>query len=369
MAIIVVSRLNLVRDYAFCIKDSISNIFLTSNLLSWPHNICIYGTHRKIKFMMKLKIWGSRGSIPSPLTPREVEQKVINNLQDFCNSPYFADKNLAQFLSTRTLAFKSTFGGNTTCVEISHDTQSLIIDGGSGLRLKGIELMAGDCGKGKGEVHIYQTHFHWDHLMGIPFFIPLFVPGNNIHFYSVDPKLEEAIKLIFTKPYFPVPFTALGAKVHFHQLKPREKNIINGLEVTPYLLDHPDPCWGAKVSDGKKNYAHVVDNEGKRVKEAALGADFPLYQNIDLMYFDAQYGFSDMLKRVDWGHSSSFIGMDMAFREKIKKVIFTHHDPMASDLDLNRMLESNVAYYQSQISQQDHRFQWEFAYDGMEAEV
>lgn len=317
---------------------------------------------------MKLKIWGSRGSIPSPLTPAQLEKKIEENLQSFSTSAHYSSKNVSAFLAEQKISSGTSFGGNTTCVELKSDT-SLIIDGGSGLRLKGNELMAGDCGKGKGVVHIYMTHFHWDHLMGIPFFVPIFIPGNEIHFYSVDPNLESAIKLIFTKPYFPVPFAALASKIHFHQIPAREKTMINGFEVTPYKLDHPDPCWGARIVKDGKSYAHVVDNEGKRVSRESMDIDLPLYQNIDLMYFDAQYSFDDLLKNVDWGHSSAFIGMDIAFRESIKKVIFTHHDPMASDEHLLKMQEVDRDYYDELCKHSSHRFDWFFAYDGMEIEI
>jgi phosphoribosyl 1,2-cyclic phosphodiesterase len=318
---------------------------------------------------MKLKIWGSRGSIPAPFTPLELEAKVEKYLRNFCHSSFYASQDIKAFIDHEQISKGKTFGGNTTCVELKAGEQSLIIDGGSGLRLKGNELMAGPCGRGQGEVHIYMTHFHWDHVMGIPFFVPIFIPGNQIHFYGVDPKLEEVIKLAFTKPYFPVPFSALASKIHFHQLSPRQSTLIQGFEVTPYKLDHPDPCWGAKISHDGKNYAHVVDNEAKRVSVKDLGEDLPLYQNIDLMYFDAQYGFDDLLKKIDWGHSSSFIGMDLAFREKIKKVVFTHHDPMASDEQILKMMRSNNEYYKMQKPTYKNDFEWCFAYDGLEIDI
>ena len=318
---------------------------------------------------MHFKIWGSRGSIPAPLTPKDVEEKIHTTLELFSNSQFFANKDIETFLKRSLLSNRSTFGANTTCVEISQNNQSLIIDGGSGLRLKGLELMKGDCGKGKGEVHILMTHFHWDHLMGIPFFIPIFVPGNNIHFYSPDPMLGEAIQMVFTKPYFPVPFSALGAQVHFHHLDLYKKKQLGEFAVTSFKLDHPDPCFGYKIEAQGKSYAHVVDNEAKRIGRNALAEDLPLYQNIDLMYFDAQYGFDDMLKKVDWGHASSFLGMDIAFREKIRKIIFTHHDPMASDKALEQMIVVNHEYYKSQAKDYDSQFEWDFAYDGMECEI
>jgi len=77
-------------------------------------------------------------------------------------------------------------------------------------------LMKTSCGQGKGEVHLFFTHFHWDHLIGLPFFTPIFIPGNQIHVYSVQPELQDVFKVLFKKPYFPVPLEALGSKIHYH---------------------------------------------------------------------------------------------------------------------------------------------------------
>lgn len=317
---------------------------------------------------MKIKFWGTRGSIPSPKRPIEEEEKIIKILQDF-NS---LDTSVEKYLKDLPRHIKSGYGADTTCVQVSENSKSFYIDAGSGLRHAGIELMSGYCAKGSGEVHIYFTHFHWDHLLGLPFFIPLFIPGNTIHLYSADPFLEEAIRTIFKKPFFPVAYEHLGASIFFHSLRPRENNVINSISVTPYLLDHPDPCWGLKVTskDGK-TYSHCVDNECKRVSATDLDQDLPLYQDLDLLYFDAQYTMQNLLEKVDWGHSSSFIGVDIAMRENIKKIIFTHHDPMNSDEQIEKMKKETKKYFQMMEKEiKGHTdLEWEFAYDGMEIEL
>ena len=138
-------------------------------------------------------------------------------------------------------------------------------------------------------IHILMTHFHWDHLIGLPFFSPLYQSQATVHFHCVQGFCEEALHTVFKKPFFPIPFKYLKSSIHFHQLKPREVNEVNGFKVTPYQLQHPDPCWGFKVEKNGKVYSHCVDNEGQKMTREDLGLDLPIYQGVDLCYFDAQY--------------------------------------------------------------------------------
>jgi phosphoribosyl 1,2-cyclic phosphodiesterase len=314
---------------------------------------------------MKIKIWGSRGSIPSALEPKQLENRITDVVKLYSEQKF----DVEEFLKTLPRHLFGGFGGNTTCVEVTHGSHQLIIDGGSGLRNCGINLLSGPLGKGQGKVHIYMTHFHWDHIMGIPFFIPIFIPGNEIHFYAVDPNLAKHIELIFTKPYFPVPFKALGAKIVFHTVAPREAFMMGEMKCTPYLLDHPDPCWGLRIEAGGKSFGHCVDNEATRMSQAKLGPDLPFYQNLDLLYFDAQYSLQEQIDRVNWGHASSQVGMDIAIREKVKKIIFTHHDPMAHDQKIKSFIDNTREYAKYLKENNEGEIQWDFAYDGMEIEL
>jgi hypothetical protein len=108
--------------------------------------------------------------------------------------------------------------------------------------------------------------------MGLPFFFPIFIPGNTIHFYSVDPILEASIKLML-------------------------KNLNSQLSTS---LITQIPAGGLKVDSEGKSYSHYVDTEGVRISHSKLGEDLHLYQDIDLLYFGAQYSFNDHLKRIDW---------------------------------------------------------------------
>ncbi|WP_295899360.1 MBL fold metallo-hydrolase [uncultured Bdellovibrio sp.] len=264
------------------------------------------------------------------------------------------------------------YGAATTCVEVQSQKSQLIIDGGSGIRNLSEKIMTGTTGRSKGPFHIFMTHFHWDHVIGLPFFTPHFIPGCEVHYYAVQPELEKLIRGIFCRPYFPVPFEALKAKIVFHVLEPRKPYKLDDFTITPYKLDHPDPCWGLKVESGGKTYSHCVDTEGTRITREELGEDLPLYQNIDLMYFDAQYTLPELAEKANWGHSAAQVGLDIALREGIKKILFAHHDPGARIEHVLELKRQTREYYESRESQNSGTqpsVAWDFAHEGLEIKL
>jgi len=323
---------------------------------------------------MKIKIWGARGSLPSPHTPQVIENRIKDLLERFQVAGQ-SRESAGLFLEQLGREHLGGFGGNTSCVEVSSGKDRVIIDAGSGIRLLGYELLKGPCGKGAGEVDLLFTHFHWDHLIGLPFFVPLFLKGNTIRAHAVQSEIHQIFPIIFRKPYFPVPFEALGAKIETRTLSPRAPKQFGELKVTPYLLDHPDPCWGFKIECGGKTFSYCVDTEATRVGRDELGEDLPLYQGVDLMIFDSQYTLSEVVEKVDWGHSSATIGLDLAMREKIKKIVFVHHDPAASDQKIADAKAEADRYYRSQLKQAKgaghplHEVEWDFGFEGMEFEL
>lgn len=320
---------------------------------------------------MKTKFWGVRGLLPVAPPPQGIVNDFRNLFYHFFSQGYSNLKDVDLFLGQHKVTAIGGYGSCSTCVEILTPQVQIIIDAGSGIKRLGDEIMGGGiAGKGQGVYHILLTHFHIDHLLGLPFFTPIFIPGNEIHFYAVQEELPAAVKLMFTRPYFPVDFSSLAAKIHFHKLEPRQTFTIGDVEVCPFLLDHIDPTWGFKLTREGKTYAHCSDTESTRLNYTDLGPDLPLYQNIDLMYYDAQYPIGKAIDSTMGGHSSSHIGLDLAMKMGIKRVLFGHHDPDATTTDIQLLEKETQSYYISKLenahSQQQtvHPVQWSFVYEG-----
>jgi phosphoribosyl 1,2-cyclic phosphodiesterase len=320
---------------------------------------------------LKVRFLGVRGSLPAPHDPREIELRIRDSLEDFFDSGFNSRVDIDTYLSALPIERYGGFGGNTPCLEVYTESTSLLIDGGSGICKKGYELMQGPCGKGKGEIHLLMTHFHWDHVIGLPFFVPLFIPTNKIHIYSVQPEAEENISILFRKPNFPVSYGHLGAEFEYHVLEPRKPVSIGDIVFTPYELDHPDSCWGYKIESQGRVLSHCVDTECKRSSREELGPDLPLYQNINLMIFDAQYTLSQAIEKINWGHAAATIGLDIAMSENVDRIIFMHHDPAASDEKIARAARQAKQYEEYSIQQSKQadvplrRVNWSFAQEGM----
>lgn len=337
-------------------------------------------TGKKSNSQFKAKLWGVRGSLPTPSSLDELQNKMKSLLTEFASRQLpnsVANHNeIDAFLGSMPRHQTIGYGGNTPCLEVYSDQHQIIVDGGSGIRLLGYELMKGPCGKGKGKVDLLFTHFHWDHLMGLPFFAPLFIPGNEIHVYAVQPELRDVFRNLFRKPYFPVELEKLGSQLFYHQLEPRRPVRFGDLEITPYQLDHPDPCWGFKFERGGKALSYCVDTECKRVSRTELGPDLPLYQGVDTMIFDAQYTILEGLEKVNWGHATAPLGLEIAMREGIRRVIFIHHDPASSDKKIAEAESQARDFYlekmkqtRSSTEQPPFAVDWFFGFEGLEIEI
>jgi len=183
---------------------------------------------------MKVIFWGTRGSLPTPLNGKALRKKLVNALVKGAgknlDTPQKADAFCEQELS---FAEGSTFGGNSSCVQVDvGGPDYLICDLGSGVREFALAAIAKHSPKQPQTYHILVSHVHWDHIMGFPFFIPCFIPGNRIILYSCHAKLEQAIRGQNHEPCFPVEFESLGAKIEFVTLETDKPYDICGAKVT-----------------------------------------------------------------------------------------------------------------------------------------
>lgn len=324
---------------------------------------------------MDIKLWGTRGSLSTPSSPDCLEQRIHAVLTGFFAAGHQSAAEIEPYLASLPMCRYGGYGGETSCAEVRTPKQQIIIDAGSGLRSLGYQLAKGACGLGQGEIHLLFTHFHWDHLAGLPFFLPLFIPGNLIHVYAVQPELPEVFRTVFQKPYFPVPLEQLDAQIKYHQLLPRQPRQLHDMTITPYAMDHPDACWGYRIEAAGKVLAYCVDHEAKRISRAELGADLPMYQNVDLLVADAQYTLLEATERVNWGHGAAPDVLEIAMREGIKRVLFVHHDPAAADDKIAAAEQQARGFYEKQLQMNPgtalklHPVDWCFARDGMQVTI
>ena len=229
------------------------------------------------------------------------------------------------------------YGGNTTCLEISSRApdEPVLIDCGTGGRDLGIDLMARDRPL---RIHILLTHFHWDHIQGIPYFAPLFDDGMEVVFYANRP-VEETRRHLERQmgdPFFPLSLEQVRARAEFRQIERGRRFQVAGLDATCFPLNHPQGAVGYRLESHGAVLAHACDHEhgdleiDAAVREAANGAD--------LFVMDAQYTPEEYRVKAGWGHSTYAHAAEVATAAQVRRLALFHHDPLHDDSFLDAKL-------------------------------
>jgi len=313
-----------------------------------------------------IKVWGVRGSLPAPMTTEQLQEKLFQALSGAKGVNLDNPVEVQAYLARLPAGIRSVVGGNTTCIEVDTGSDIIIIDSGSGIRALGINLMAREFGRGQGVAHIFFTHAHWDHLMGFPFFAPAYVPGNKLIFYAVGFDPQQVLAHQQTAPrYFPTPPNAMPADKRFVQLREGETVLIGRTVVSNLQLDHPGISHAYRFDDGESVFVCASDAEYKSLNEASLQKYVDFFSNADALVFDSQYSLRDVfLSRADWGHSSAIIGVDIAERSGVKKLVTFHHDPTHSDQQVYNIAASARDY--SLVNKIPSNLEVIVGYEGME---
>ena len=250
------------------------------------------------EFSMKVKFYGTRGSIP------------------VC-APDFQE-----------------FGGNTSCLTISIPDKNIlsIIDAGTGIRNLGKEMMADPNGLPK-EITIGFSHFHWDHIQGFPFFTPAYIPDVNINLLMMGRNWDvEKLKNIMIDQmggaFFPVEMEDMGAHFNFLTVGRKVAQHSSQMSVTARLHSHPGGAYGFRIERLGKVLTIITDIEHDNGIDPET---IELAKDADLLIHEAQYTTAELATRKGWGHSSFEQAIQVAQQAGVKHLIMTHHDPDHND--------------------------------------
>lgn len=258
-------------------------------------------TSSKTEFIVEF--WGVRGSIPTP--------------------------------GSKTVRY----GGNTSCVEMRLGETRLIFDGGTGLRVLGLNLLK----QMPIEAHIFFSHTHWDHIQGFPFFVPAFVPINKFHIYgAIAPDgatIKDCLSDQMVHPNFPVPLQVMGSEMKFYDFIGGDTVKVNDVEIETAPLNHPNFATGYRVSWQGKTVVYCPDTEhyedrfDKNVLHLARKADLLIY---DATYTNAEY-YNIESPKIGWGHSTWEVGVEIAKKAGVKQIAMFQHDPSHNDQFLDQV--------------------------------
>lgn len=272
---------------------------------------------------MKIRFWGVRGSIASP-GPRTVR-----------------------------------YGGNTTCIEVRSDANELIVlDGGTGIfqlaqtLFKEMPLTA----------HVFITHTHWDHIQGLPFFIPLFIPGNVVRIHGAydivaGAGIEQVMEVQLQYSYFPVREAEMKARIEYETLTVGEPFQVGDATVTSFMLNHPVINLGYRVDCNGKSMFFTGDHEPwqniydpadpeyaeyQRIVDEKQDAFIEFIRGVDVLVADSSYTVGEYPSKKGWGHGTFDTSIQLGKRAGAKRVVCTHHEPTRFDDDLERVFQEAI---------------------------
>ena len=235
------------------------------------------------------------------------------------------------------------YGGHTSCVEVrGRDGATLVLDAGTGAGPLG-KLLAAE----RGRVDLLLTHLHMDHIQGLGFFAPLFIPGREVHIWgppSTTETLWGRLARYMSPPLFPVRLRDLGCNLTVHDVDDRHSFCVGDLEVESAMIIHPDGAVGYRITERGRSVAFLPDHE------PAIGSQsFPegpewtsgyeLCADVDLLIHDAQYTDDEYEQRVGWGHSTFDQALAFAELVRARHLVTFHHDPSHSDAMLDDLAD------------------------------
>ncbi len=234
-------------------------------------------------------------------------------------------------------------GGNTSCVEVRAGAQTMIFDAGTGLRALGDELLR-ETNEAGNPPRLLLSHLHWDHIQGLPFYVPLYVPGRELEVYGPrdgEGSLESVLRTQMMPPAFPVRFDELRSRIALHEIADGATLRFGDVVVTAARLNHPGGVLGYRIEHAGRSVVYATDTEhyscvDPKLAKLAHGADVLIY---DAMYTPEEYRGDVGSSKVGWGHSTFEAGAQVARHAGVSRLVLFHHDPARTDSGVDEIVD------------------------------
>jgi len=259
---------------------------------------------------VRIVFWGVRGSIPSP---------------------------------GKDTVF---YGGNTPCLQVVlDDGTDVILDAGSGIRELGRQMMER---RHKTDAFLLFSHYHWDHIQGLPFFTPGYIKGNKVRAYGVPGPASFVLQVLsrqMEQPFFPVSLNNTFPMLDFYDLPGGHLDLGSG-RVNYLRTNHPDFCATYRFEEKGRSFVYFTDNElFPPDKPQTLRSEMVAFcRDADVLVHDSQYTREEIGRKLGWGHSTNLDSVDLAIESGVKKLVLFHHDPTRTDAGVDAMLAEARIY-------------------------
>jgi phosphoribosyl 1,2-cyclic phosphodiesterase/CheY-like chemotaxis protein len=286
--------------------------------------------------------FGADGYMVKPVNPKEFVDQLRQILEEKIQLTFWGVRGTLPVPGKVALKY----GGNTSCVTLEFPRENLFIfDAGSGIKVFSDHIMAKQ--QPRIEAKLFISHPHWDHINALPFFAPLYIPGNEFEIcgpFHGDTTMRELISGQMGGVYSPIKIKKFASRVFFRDLKEEEFDI-HHIRIRTMLLNHPGYCLGYRLEYKSKSVCYVTDNElypesSQFHSRAYLEKLLTFVEGTDALIIDCTYTDQEYPDRIGWGHSPVGQVVDLADRAGVRTLYLYHHDPGQSDTDIDAKLKA-----------------------------
>lgn len=284
---------------------------------------------------------GADAYLTKPIDPEKFLPEILANIYSRIKIKFWGIRGTLPVPGMRSLRY----GGNTNCITLNiSNKHNFIFDAGTGIKELSNCIISEDLLPYKAKIFI--SHPHYDHINGIPYFMPLYMKGNDFEFLGSDQgsvTLKQYLSEQMDSVYFPVTMSEFSSTVKFRSLT-EETFMIDDIKIETILLNHPGRCLGFRVEYKGKVFCYITDNElylktdVKHYNEEEVNRLIRFINEADVLIIDATYTDEEYVEKIGWGHSPLSNVVDIADKAKVKLLCLHHHDPDQTDDDIDKKL-------------------------------